>query len=98
MKIGAARRLKAQRIQVRAREELFREGGFNLSLGANTFKMRSEEDAYHTAAAFITKLKHDGFKFVRNAPESKKLDVFRKGSQEIALGVRGGHLMLDYWE
>jgi hypothetical protein len=73
------------------------EGQYSISMGANSFQCESPRDAYVKAADFIRRLEHDGYKFTRRGVMSDKLDVYKKGTTEISVGVLGGVLKIDLW-
>jgi hypothetical protein len=99
MNINAIHRLKAsfRPRRVLAASDLMKEGGYNISVGGNSFKMHSPQEAYEKAAEFIKKLVHDGFKFNPHGDMSHKMDVFQKGGQEISISVRNSILNIDLW-
>ena len=88
--------VKATR-QLRAAEELMNEDGFNITTGGNSFKCHNPGDAYAKAAAFIRHIEHDGFKFTSRGAMSNKMDVFKKGGNEISVSVRNSILNIDLW-
>lgn len=83
--------------RVFAAEVMENEAGFQITTGANSFKCRSPSDAYQKAAKFINQIEHDGFKFTRNGAMSKKMDVFKKGGEELSISVRDSILNIDLW-
>ena len=83
--------------RIKAASSLIKEGNYNISEGANSFRFSSPKDAYTKAAHFIQDLEHDGFKFVKNGTMSDKMDVFKKGTTEISVSVRNSILNIDLW-
>lgn len=99
MKIKANVRLKATTIIhiTVAASEVEKEGGYNISTGANSFRFPDPSTAYTKAADFIKKLIHDGYKYTTRGAMSSKMDVFVKGGTEISVSVHNSILNIDLW-
>jgi len=96
IKLGAAYRLRARR-QVHAAEELITENGFRISSGGNSYKFPNPEEAYEKAAQFIKQIQRDGFKYTPHGTMSDKMDVYKKGGQELSISVHKSLLNVDLW-
>lgn len=91
MKINAVSRLKAD-----ANRKVIVVDGFHITPGSNTFKCHSPKDAYKQAFDAIDQLEHDGWKHIQGA-NSKKMDMYKKGSDEVSVSVHNGMLNIDLW-
>jgi hypothetical protein len=96
IRINAAARLSAGR-KIHAAEELVKEGGFKITTGGNSWRCESPEDAYQKAADFIKQITREGFVYTKRGAMSHKMDVFKKGGEELSVSVHDGILNIDLW-
>jgi len=90
-------KVQASKRRVFAGDVLMDEAGFDISTGGNSFKCHSPADAYQKAVKVINQVEHDGFKYTKRGAMSHKMDVWRKGTNEISISVHDSILNIDLW-